>query len=377
MRFAIVNQVCGAMFCDLIERFAEIAPTTVYTGEIERDVPKATILLGPKFDRSSPVSRVRTWWSFTRWSIRHAAQFGPETKCLFTSNPPFSPLPAARAKRTGAGVTALMWDIYPEAFERLKGVSKASPLSRYLRRVNRKGLRECDQVIAISEQMRVLLEQYHPLRSQIIVVPTWVDTGQIRPLERGASRFAKEHGIGDDLVVMYAGNVGEVHDLSAVPEAARLLKGVSGIRFFVIGGGSGYERLRQACLGSDVEFLPMLKSDEYADAIGVADISIVALSTKAHGISMPSKTYYAMSGGSAVCGLCSDSSDLAAVIRQHNCGFCVDPGDGQALANALSSAIQDRERVGAWKRAARQAAEAHYDADYVCSKLIEVVRNTG
>lgn len=374
MRFAIVNQVCGAMFCDLVERVAELGPTTVYTGEIDRDIPNVTVALGPRFDRKSPVHRVRSWWAFTRWAMNHAAGFDLETRCLVTSNPPFAPLIAAKGKRTGARVTALMWDIYPEAFEQLRGIKKTSALSRYVRRINRKGLQECDQVITISEQMRVVLEQYEPFSTPIAVIPTWVDTNAVVPVERSQSAFAAEHEVGDALVVMYAGNVGEVHDLSALPQAARLLKGRKDIRVFVIGSGSGYEGLRQASFGSDVEFLPTMGGEEFLDAIATADISLVALSPKAHGISMPSKCYYAMSAGSAVCGLCSESSDLAATIKKHDCGFVVDPNEGSALAERLIGIATDRGDLEPWKLNSRKAAVAHYDSDRICGELIRIVQ---
>lgn len=373
MRYAIVNQVCGAMFCDLIERIAELGPTTVYTGEIERDIPNVTVALGPRFDRNSALNRVRSWWLFTRWAMNHAAAFDAGTRCLVTSNPPFAPLIAARGKRTGARVMALMWDIYPEAFEQLRGIKKTSALSRYVRRINKKGLQECDQVITISEQMRVVLEQYKPFSSPIEVIPTWVDTKTVLPVDRPQSGFAAKHEVGDSLVVMYAGNVGEVHDLSALPQASRLLKGRDDIRLFVIGGGSGYESLRQACFGTDVVFLPTMGGDEFLEAIGTADVSLVALAPRAHGISMPSKCYYAMAAGSAVCGICSEKSDLAATILENDCGFIVDPSDGADLAEKLIALVGDRSGLERWKSNARQAAVTRYDADRVCAEIIQMV----
>src|SRR5690606_38742756 len=68
-------------------------------------------------------------------------------------------------------------------------------------------------------------------RDKVHVIPNFVDTEAIRPGSR-LTRYRSELGIGDEPLVLYAGNVGFSQSLELVVHAARALPGAT----FVING---------------------------------------------------------------------------------------------------------------------------------------------
>ena len=63
-------------------------------------------------------------------------------------------------------------------------------------------------------------------RDRIVVIPNFVDTDAIRPMDR-LTDYRRDLGIDDRPVVMYAGNVGFSQSLDLVLEAARALPDVA------------------------------------------------------------------------------------------------------------------------------------------------------
>jgi colanic acid biosynthesis glycosyl transferase WcaI len=83
-------------------------------------------------------------------------------------------------------------------------------------------------------------------RAEVHVIPNFVDTDRIRPGER-MTDYRAELGIGDEPVVLYAGNVGFSQSLDLVVEAARRCPEVT---FVVNGDGAARAELERAAAGS-------------------------------------------------------------------------------------------------------------------------------
>ena len=76
------------------------------------------------------------------------------------------------------------------------------------------------------------------------VIPNFVDTDAIRPLDR-TTPYRRELGIGDETVVMYAGNVGFSQSLELLVDAARELVDDPSVVFVINGGGSARPALER------------------------------------------------------------------------------------------------------------------------------------
>jgi len=339
------------------------------------EMPGLRTHIGPPFRNDSAKSRILSWSAFSRWVRTQSTTFPKGTPLLLTSNPPFWPQIARSWKQRVKGpVTLLLWDTYPEAIERFVGVRRSSPISRAWRRMNRRGLNVADQVLTISEDMRNLWLQYG--QREIAIVPTWVETDRIHPIAPDQNQIRADRGWGERTVVLYSGNLGTVHDVSILPEAAHRLRNCSNIQFAIAGSGaakSGLEKRTAELDLPNLEFLPFLPEDEFALLIAAADIAVVSLAEGAEGISMPSKTYSNMAAGCALLTINKLGGDLDRVVQEYQCGVNVRPGDADAAAQAIRQMAEEPDLLAKYQAQARAAAVEHFDVRVVIPRILDLI----
>ena len=88
----------------------------------------------------------------------------------------------------------------------------------------------------------------------------------------------------------------------------------------------------------------------------------------------PSKVYSAMAAGQAILAICPSHSDLAAVVRDHDCGWVIAPGDTSALAETLRRIAQDPASVDEKRANAYRAARQHFCMPVVTQQWIELIK---
>jgi len=233
-------------------------------------------------------------------------------------------------------------------------------------------------VVTLGERMRsTLLDQGMVADAQrVIVIPTWVDTGWMRPIPKESNPKAVQWGQIGHLTVMYSGNIGYTHDIGMLLDAAAALQHDDSVRFVIVGDGPGKADLlrRAEALGlSNVCFHGLLDSDTFGQSLPLADVSIVSIRAGVEGLMMPSKTYFAMAAGCAVLGISCPPNDLDDVIREHGCGLNVRPEDIAGLVEALDRFNTDRAFLDRCKHAARRAAEERYSRSTVIGDLAKII----
>jgi glycosyltransferase involved in cell wall biosynthesis len=94
--------------------------------------------------------------------------------------------------------------------------------------------------------------------------------------------------------------------------------------------------------------------------LAVADIAIVTLDEGSEGLSVPSKTYYAMASGAALIALCKKDSEVAQTVKKHDCGFVIKPHDTTAMVKAILELLGNEGKLKRYKTNSRSAAENFY-----------------
>lgn len=382
IKILFLNQTTSPMFNDLvlatIDEFGSIGFCT--DDFTLANIKKLKLIRGPHFNNSSFLTRLSSWLSyFLVASFKSLIE--PNKPLLFiVTNPPFMPIlgwVVNKLKRQR--YVLLFYDIYPEALVRFAGISNDSIIARFWRLLNRLAIQNAEYTITISPRMLKILIQYNqkygPPRLKII--PTWVDIKHIRPIPKEHNWFAQKYRQVNKLTIIYSGQIGNVHDLSHITHVAEQLKDYKDIHFVIISNSPKRKLLKIQALRqrlNNMTFLPLQDKNIVPYSLACGDIGMVALAIGAEDISMPSKTYFTMAAGSALLGFSSSTSDLAALIHDHDCGINISPEDIHGAVQAILIMRNHPELLKRYRENARQIAVQYFSKTVCTPKMLDVIR---
>ncbi|MCK9463556.1 MAG: sugar transferase, partial [Proteobacteria bacterium] len=298
-----------------------------------------------------------------------------------TTNPFFLPLVlVATGAWHGRRVVPLVYDLYPDAWE-ATGVTKASsPASRLAVRANELLFRHADAVVFIGDNMaRHAISRYGEPR-RWTVIQTGADRAEFDRAEaRIASRGWEHDGwLRSRVLITYTGNLGRVHDWTALAVGLKAAFVESDLgrkaACLIAASGPGAEFLRKELGDVDddaIRFSAPLEDEPWAEALARSSISLVALGEKAAATSIPSKTFSAMAAGNALVVVTPKGSDLHDLVKRHDCGIVVAPGDGAGVAAAVKKLVRETELRKRLASNGLAAAREHYEMEVLAGKWRE------
>ncbi|HJL77075.1 MAG TPA: glycosyltransferase family 4 protein, partial [Acidimicrobiales bacterium] len=287
--------------------------------------------------------------------------------------PPLTLAPAGwiAARRHRCPLVLNVQDVFPDVAIEVEAIT--SPLAiRLFRSLERFSYRRSDAVTVLSDDLAANVVGKLPGSSSdplVRVIPNFVDTTAIRPLDRDTT-YRSELGLGERTVVMYAGNLGHSQSLWIIVEAARRHRDRDDIAYVINGGG-----VAAGELGRAAEELPNLTvvgyqpAERVPEVLATADMHVVALRRGLAASSVPSKMYSILAAGRPLIASVDEGSEVARVVGEAGAGVAVPPEDAEAFIAAverLASDAEERWSMGASGRAwaeqwasPRSVAEAH------------------
>ena len=186
--------------------------------------------------------------------------------------------------------------------------------------------------------------------AKVVVIPNFVDTAAITPADR-LTPYRRELGLGDEPVVLYAGNVGFSQSLDLVLAAARALPDVT---FLINGDGAARRSLEAAAEGlGNVRFAGYIAPDRLSELLATGDVHVVPLKRGLGRVSVPSKTYSVMAAGRPVVAAIDPGSAVPAILVQSGGGVAVPPDDPAAFVDALRGVLAAPDEAAAMGRRGR------------------------
>ncbi len=255
-------------------------------------------------------------------------------------------------------------DVFPDAAIETGVIGNGAiiAVARWLEKVS---YNRADAVTVLSADLRdnVVAKINARRADRVRVIPNFVLTDEIRPGDR-MTRFRGELGIGDEPVVMYAGNVGFSQSLDLVIAAAAAFPHAT---FVINGDGSAKPALiQQAKALPNVRMSGYQPMDRLSEVLATGDIHVVPLRAGLGRVSVPSKTYSILAAGRPVVAAIDAGTEVPRILAAAGCGIAVAPDDAAAFIAALRELLDDpnrRETMGrdgrTWvERAASPAAVA-------------------
>jgi colanic acid biosynthesis glycosyl transferase WcaI len=261
--------------------------------------------------------------------------------------------PVAKAKR----LTQINWlqDLYPEVALGL-GVKALQPLAPLLTTARNVSLKFADSNVAIGELMRDRLEKCGAPPERIAVIPNWCDDRGIQPAPPQSNRLREAWGLQGKFVVGYSGNMGRAHEYMTLIEAAEQLRDEN-IVFLFIGGGHLTGQMRSEIerreLLSLFQFRPYQSASLLPQSLSAPDVHWVSLRPEMEGLIVPSKFYGIAAAGRPTIAVCDPAGEIATLVKRHESGIVVRPGDGAGFAEAIRELARDPRRCMELGRNAR------------------------
>lgn len=378
----VINQVAGPLMDQLLTDLdAAGFRCRLLTGWLDRPPgrqPNFQVLRAPPLVKAPAWRRLWSWSAFTARSLVEAAT--SRLPLLVSTNPPWVLLAMPLLRRfLRIPYSLLIYDVYPEVAERMGFLRPGGRLAGLWRRMSRRAMLRADAVITIGSRMAETLRGH--LRAEdevrITVIPNWADTDRVRPRAKSGNPFAAEHGLADKLVVMYSGSFGATHDVESIVGAAEELAALPDVRFVLIGGGTRQgevERLVAEKALPNLTLLPFQPWERLPYSLAAADCAIVCLDEGCEGVSVPSKTYYALAAGAALLAVSPPDTELTDLVWEHGCGIHVPPRSPDGLAEAVRRFRNDPQFLSDCRRRARRAAEEHFSRRRVVQQYIACLR---
>lgn len=262
-------------------------------------------------------------------------------------------------------------DLQPDAAVEL-GMLKPGLLTRVLYALERFNYRVVDRVSTISEGMRRRILEKQVPAAKTFLFRNWANDQQVRPMDR-MTPLRAEWGLGaEHFVVLYSGNLGRKQGLESLLAAARHLRDARHVRIVIVGNGAEQPELvrRAAEMQLDnVTFRPLQPMERLSELLATADVSVIPQKRAVTDIVLPSKLCNILASARPVVAAAPETSDLAMILRDGDCGILVEPEDGAQLADGIRRLMGDaalRERTA---RNAHQYAERHLSQMSVMRKF--------
>lgn len=223
-------------------------------------------------------------------------------------------------------------DVFPDAAVETGAITnpRLIRLARWLERIT---YRASAAVTVLSDDLRDNVVGKVPDRGDDVhVIPNFVDTDALRPLSRHTA-YRAELGIGDEPVVMYAGNVGYSQSLELVAHAAREMPLVT---FVVNGDGAARADVESLCAGlPNVRFAGFQPVARLSEVLATGDVHVVPLRRGLGRVSVPSKTYSILAAGRPVLAAIDEGTEVPRILIASGAGLAVPPDDPQAFVGGL------------------------------------------
>ena len=270
-------------------------------------------------------------------------------------------------------------DIYPESLQVQGRLSRTNIIYKVLRWIDRMNARSAKAVIVISERFKNIYTKDRGIAEEKVhVIPNWTDTGEIKLLPKEQSRRTYNIPV-NDLVLVYAGNVGAAAGVETIIQAMGKLPESSRIILLIAGEGSQLSNCKELAkqIGNEKIFFhsPWLR-EETGSLLSAADIFVLPTRGNQSLVSVPSKMITYLFSGKPILALAKEDSDIADIIKRTGCGWVIEPDRPENVAELVQKikgvAQDEYDRMGA---AGRKYALEHHSRETNVKQIITNLQN--
>ena len=266
-------------------------------------------------------------------------------------------------------------DVFPDAAIETGAITNKRIISaaRWLERVS---YQRSDAVVVLSDDLRDnVAAKVSPRHvDKVTVIPNFVDADRIVPMDR-MTPYRQELNIGDEIVVMYAGNVGYSQSLTMLLHAA---KHMPSITFVINGDGAARAELETQAAGlPNIRFAGYQPRDRVGEVLASGDIHVVPLRAGLGAVSVPSKTYSILAAARPVVAAIDPGTEVTRILEHSGAGVSVAPDNEEVFTTALQHMVANFDEAREQGRKGRQWVETHVSPAAVAQSYLSLIADIG
>lgn len=333
-------------------------------------------------NRNTVAGRVLNTFTFTLGALWDVLFTSRKTVLVAVTNPPILPwVCLAGHVLRGHRFIVVIHDLYPDIAVKLGALRDGSFIVRLWTQLNGFALRRAERVIVLGRDMQeaVAAQVKGLAHDKMVMIPNWANGREIVPQAKDNHVFLDDLGIRDRFIVQYSGNIGRFHEIETILAAAEQLQEEEFL-FMFIGTGAQVNRVEEKLekWGEDrIRLLPFQPRERLGQSLTACDVALVTLRDGLSGLAVPSKLYGILAAGKPVVVIGPEDCEAARVIKEHQCGVVVEPGDGNSLANTLKELKSNHLLCEQMGKNARNAFQQNYDLPIVVKRWSEMLEDVG
>jgi|GEM_PF-1015802 len=288
-------------------------------------------------------------------------------------NPPFiGVIGAYLAKKYKLRFIYVPYDIHPDILL-ATGWRLPRPVVWIWEFLNKRIFRQACAIVALGKGIKdTLINHKEVPQDKVKVIPLWGRPEFDSHLE-GAS-VLQDLGLNDkELLFLYAGNMGTLHNLDFILDAAHLIQGLP-LRFLFL--GDGVKRLHLLSRVKDekiqqVKFLPYQPEDKFIQILACSYACLVVLGFGLEKLAVPSRAYTFLSAGKPLITMMSPHADIAGLVNETGCGWNV--LNGEELAGLIKRLVDNPLELARRGKIAREVYESRFRKEHIIQEYVELL----
>jgi len=284
------------------------------------------------------------------------AQLGAHDVVVTLTDPPLlGPALASVVHRRGARWVHWVQDIFPEVAAAVSGRKIVNHLIPWRDRA----WRAADRCVVPGYDMADWVHQHGVPSHRLVVSENWGPLG-LGPVDSTAWR--QRHGLVGRFIVMYSGNLGRVHDFSAIAPLAHALSSELDLSFVFVGDGAqrpALEKQVQAEKLTNLLFLPAQPREELAAVLSAGDLHLVTLREGCENLVYPSKLYGIAAVGRPVLVIGPHRCEPSRSVSTHRFGAGHTPDEITAMAAYIRRLQAEPEYAATLGQSALRFSQEH------------------
>lgn len=329
-----------------------------------------------QYSRKSTIGRLMNYFSFTLNVLKNMKYIKDYKAIIIYSNPPILPVVAYLAKKLyRTKIIFVSYDVYPELAIETDSIRENSIISKFMAKLNAKLFPLIDQVITLSDEMRIFLlnNRSNLSNKNITVIPNWDTTKFEGSPEVKNDKFKQ---LKDKKVISYFGNLGVPQDEQIIFGLLDAFRNREDIHFLFAGHGNKVSQLKNYVSQksiNNIDIFDFLTGQDFEDAMKITDFSIVSLKNNLNGLAVPSKTYTSLRAGIPIIAHLPRHSDTVNDILKYHAGVYAEQGKINELVEFIDCSTQ--KEMEEMKHNAKLLYKELYSKEKSLNKYLLVVNN--